>query len=137
MPLRRFLALSPGDRYLLAEALARLTLAWVAIRIVPFRLLARSIRHSGTRHLTQVEVRKIQWAVEAVANRFPGLFPCLPRGFASIWMLQERGAAPRMHYGVARGTAGFEAHVWVELEGMPVVGFREASTFTILTSFPS
>jgi hypothetical protein len=135
--LRRFLQLSRNDRGLLAEAAFRLILAWILLRAVPFRWLARSIRRGGGRNMTQAEVRKISWAVEAVANRFPERLSCLPRGFASAWMLQARGASPRMHYGVAHGTAGFESHVWVELEGLPVVGSYEAPGFTILVSFPS
>ena len=133
---RRFLQLSRSDRGLLAEASVGLALAWMMLRAVPFRWLARSIRRGDGHKLSEAEIGRIRWAVEAVANRFPERFSCLPRGFASAWMLQTRGGSPQMHYGVTRGTAGFESHVWVELQGLPVVGFREAPRFTILTTFP-
>jgi hypothetical protein len=135
--LLKFLQLSPRERLLLTEAAARLAIAGILLRMVPFGRLTRSLSPRGERSMTPAEIRDIRWAVESVAGRFPRLLPCLPRGFAAAWMLLARGAAPRMHYGVAYGGLCFEAHVWVELGGVPGVGHRQAARFTVLTSFPS
>jgi Transglutaminase-like superfamily len=80
------------------------------------------------------DVRRTRWAVEAAARHLPVSLPCLPQALAAAWMLQSRGHAPSLLYGVA--PHGFEAHAWVELEGMPVVGHRAAAGFTVLARFP-
>jgi hypothetical protein len=137
--LRAFLTLSGENRRLLIEACARILFAWGALKLRPFAHVVSSLdapRHAGA-PVDQTLIRRVRWAVEAAARHLPLSLTCLPQAFAASWMLQARGFAPRMHYGVAVSeTGGFEAHAWVELDGISVVGQRAAPHFTLLTSFP-
>jgi hypothetical protein len=137
---RKLRAISHSDRRLLWEAGFFLLLARVELIILPF---ARIVAGLGTRGRSPAgenageQVRRVRWAVEAVARHSPSPLTCLPQALAASWMLQARGHAPRMIYGVATDPAkGFSAHAWVELEGAPVVGHRAARGFTVLASFP-
>ncbi|MDP1738025.1 MAG: lasso peptide biosynthesis B2 protein [Caulobacter sp.] len=134
-----FLALNGDDRRLLVEAGLRLVAAWVALRIFPFARVVASIRpRPGVAMARDAGlVRRVRWAVEVAARRLPTVLTCLPQALAASWMLQARGLGPRLHYGVASsGDEGFEAHAWVELDGMPVIGRRGADRFTPLARFP-
>lgn len=130
-------ALPPCDRRLLVEASSRMVLAWILLRMVPFAWLVRSLSPTKDAAVSLPEIRKIRWAVESVARHSPLPLVCLPQGFAAAWMLKARGAAPRMHFGVAHGDKGFESHAWVEWNGVPVVGHRVAGRFTLMKTFPA
>jgi hypothetical protein len=137
--LRGFRTLTGADRCLLIEACIRILVARVALKLLPFaRVISLLVapNHVGApADLTLI--RRVRWAVETAARRLPLSLTCLPQAFAALWMLQTRGLAPQMHYGVAAcETGGVEAHAWVELEGMPVVGQREAARFKRLATFP-
>ncbi len=137
--LHAFLALCGEDKRLLIEACARSLVAWSALKLLPFAWVISSlgIEPSAARRADPVLLRRIRWAVEAAARHMPLSLTCLPQALAASWMLQVRGFAPRMHYGVAASEVhGFEAHAWVELDGIPVIGHRAATRFTRLTSFP-
>jgi hypothetical protein len=137
--LRAFRTLSGTDRRLLIEACIRILVARVALKLLPFaRVISLLVapNHGGA-PADQALIRRVRWAIETAARHLPLSLTCLPQAFAALGMLQARGLAPQMHYGVAACKAGgFEAHAWVELEGMPVVGQREAPRFERLTSFP-
>ncbi len=120
---------------LLLEACGFLLAARAALWALPFARLMTSLHwHSLTASRNaRADIRCIRWAVEAAARHLPVSLTCLPQALAAAWMLQARGHAPDLLYGVS---AGFAAHAWVELEGMPVVGHRAAAGFTVLTRFP-
>lgn len=139
--LRSLLALSARDRRLLAEACLRLLAAAAGLRLLPFaRLMSTIDARPGARVAPDVAlVARVRWAVERAARHLPLPLTCLPQALAAAWMLQARGFAPRMLYGVAPRVGqpeGFEAHAWVELDGTPVVGHRVAHRFTLLATFP-
>ncbi len=134
---RKWRALPSADRRLLLEASSRMALAWIVLRIIPFAWLARSLSQTKESAVPPDEIRKIRWAVESIARHSPFPLMCVPQGFGAAWMLKVRGAAPRMHFGVAHGDNGFESHVWVELNGVPVVGHRVAGRFTLMKTFPA
>lgn len=135
--LRKFLARDSADRRLVVEAAARLLVAWCGLRVMPFARLVGTVdgARAGDSVVPDLTLLRIRWAVEAAAHTMS--LTCLPQALAACWMLQARGTAPRMHYGVAsRGGGNFVAHAWVELDGIPVVGHRNAHEFTPLTTFP-
>ena len=137
--LATLLAMPGADRRLLAEAGLRLLAAWVALRILPFSRMAASIvaPQGAPAGADLALVRRVRGAVEVAARNLPLSLTCLPQAFAASWMLQARGLAPRLLYGVATGKdQGFEAHAWVELNGAPVVGHRVADRFTLLATLP-
>jgi hypothetical protein len=136
--LRAVFAHSCEDWCLFIEACGLILYAWGALNFLPFeRIIASlSMNGHGTEPADKVYVRRVRWAVETAARYIPLKLTCLPQALTASWLLRARGFAPTLQYGVATVGTGFEAHAWVELEGLPVVGHRVAQRFTLLTSFP-
>jgi hypothetical protein len=137
---RKFFALPQTRRQMLVEAAVRLVFAWSCLRIVPFQRIVERLRPARrpAAAFGPQAVREIRWAVETAARVLPLDLACLPQGLAACWMLRARGGAPLLHYGVAATEGGgFESHVWVEVDGLPVVGHRAAEGFSLLTTFPT
>lgn len=65
--------------------------------------------------------RAVTWAVAQARRASPGT-TCLTRALAAGWMLRRRGQPARLVIGVARGKDGLEAHAWLELDGVVIVG---------------
>ena len=140
----RFLRLSRRNKLALGEALLSLSLASLAIKIVPFRRTVELISLPGHRpqpadssHRDRL-VAECRWAVQAWADRVPWRAVCFQRGLALHLMLRRRGISSVLHYGVAQnGEAGLQAHVWIDVEERTVLGGEEASKFARVASFPA
>jgi hypothetical protein len=133
--------LSAGDWLLAAEALGELVRASLAVALLPFRDVAAAASQAPVRTNRLPDdpdlPRRIRWAVDAWGGRVPWRAVCFQRGLAAHRMLRRRGCPSRLHYGVAQEEAkGLSAHVWVSLEGRPVIGGEEAANFTCLATFP-
>jgi hypothetical protein len=134
--------LSAADGRLLFEATLLLVLARVAIRVLPFRTIARF----ASRLVTGVApadaavpavVERVRWAVTVGARHGPGRAVCFPQGIAAQTMLARRGVRGTLNYGIAKtANGGIEAHVWVRAGDLPVVGCAQAARFTLMTCFP-
>jgi GNAT superfamily N-acetyltransferase len=138
LPIRRLARLRWADRALLVEALATLTLASLAIRLLPFRSLMRAASAIGPANggaSFDPRVRRSVWAVQAWARRVPWRAVCFQRGLAVHVMLRRRGIGSVLHYGVSQAD-GLKAHVWVRAAGHDVIGCEEAAGFTCLATWP-
>ncbi|HYJ82748.1 MAG TPA: lasso peptide biosynthesis B2 protein [Allosphingosinicella sp.] len=130
----------PGlaDGPMLAEALAALTLASLAIALLPFRRVAaaasRPIR--GQSRTDPETVRRARSAVTGWSRRVPWRAVCFQRGLAVHWMLRRRGIPSVLLYGARRDGEGLAAHVWVDVDGETVIGGDEAPNFACLARFP-
>lgn len=115
-----------------ATAAAALLVAYVLVRVMPFRMIAARIERDlrGTPSPSPVEdVRRVQWAVAAAHRRLPWI-PCLATAFAANRLLARRGVASKVWLGVRPDEdAGFAAHAWLEAEGRVVTGGREKKTY--------
>lgn len=137
---RKFLALPPSDRRMLLEAAFLLLRARAELAILPFAKVVAT--HSGQKPCAVAlgakgQIPRVGWAVETTARFIPLTLTCLPQALAAWWMLQARGHAARLIYGVSKDRqTGFLAHAWVEVDGIAVVGGRAARGYTVLTSFP-
>lgn len=139
-PVRRRARRGAGDWLLLAEGLATLVAASVAIKLLPFRRVAaaasRPRRGAGVR-VDDARLRKLRWAVEAWGRRVPWRAVCFQRGLALHSLLRRRGIDSRLHYGVSPvGEGGLSAHVWISVEGRDWLGGEEAAQFALLATFP-
>jgi hypothetical protein len=133
-PARRTLS----DWLLLAEALAALALASLAIALLPFRRVAAAASAPG-RQETRVDaetVRRVRGAVQAWSRRVPWKAVCFQRGLALHWMLRRRGIRSVLLYGVRHQGDELAAHVWVDVDGETVIGGEEAPNFACLARFP-
>lgn len=138
-PRKPIASISWSDRLLLAEALATLAAASLAIRLLPFRRVAagaaraRPPRAGADARL----LARVRWSVNAWGRRVPWRAVCFQRGLAAHWMLRRRGIASVLHYGAAQvPDEGLSAHVWVSVGERIVTGGGEAPRFARLASFP-
>jgi hypothetical protein len=121
---RRFAALPEEERRLVREAAVRLTAAWVGLRVMGFqrmRVRAESVRHAnyGGDGSAELSVARMVTRAEESAARHLFFRPnCLVQSLALLRMLRTRGIDAELRLG-ARSRAGrFEAHAWVELDGI-------------------
>jgi len=123
---------------MLAEALAALVLASLAIALLPFRRVAAaaSAPRRGPARTDPETVRRARSAVTGWARRVPWRAVCFQKGLALHWMLRRRGIASTLLYGARRDGEGLAAHVWVDVEGETVIGGEVAPVFGCLARFP-
>jgi GNAT superfamily N-acetyltransferase len=126
------------DWLMLAEALAALALASLAIALLPFRRVAAaaSARGRGAARTDDETVRRVRSAVQAWGRRVPWRAVCFQKGLAVHWMLRRRGIRSVLLYGVKRDGDGLAAHVWIDVDGATVIGGDEAPGFACLARFP-
>ena len=136
-PIARYCALPRTRRALLPRAVVTLTLASAAVSVLPFR---NAIRFGlvGLAPRRLASATDIVWAVEAAARRLPWRTVCLQKGLAAQHMLRAAGIDASLHYGARHqtGTSDLEAHVWVSVDGKPVIGGEEALAFAEVAKFP-
>ena len=126
-----------GDRRrLLARAAFWLTLASAAVAFLPFRSAIRlGLAPIGTRGSAEPE--EVAWAIEAAARRLPWRTACIEKGLVAQRMLRAAGVGAMLHYGARHGLAGkLEAHVWVTVDGRPIIGGEEAVGFGPVATYP-
>ncbi len=135
-PRRSRLRLADGP--MLAEALAALALASLAIAFLPFRRVAAfaSPRGRGPARADPETVRRARSAITGWSRRVPWRAVCFQKGLALHWMLRRRGIRSVLLYGARRDGDGLAAHVWVDLDGETVIGGDEAPNFACLARFP-
>lgn len=139
--LARLLRTPPADLLLLLEAAALLAASRAALRLVP---IARLMQWLGRRSLpaspagdSLQAAHRVQWAIRAVARRFPSAFVCFPQSVAAFLMLRRRGIRGVIYYGVDRSPEHeLRAHTWLDAEGFTVVGGEAAPEFTVIQTFP-
>ena len=63
---------------------------------------------------------------------------CIEQGLAAQRMLRRRGIDARLHYGARNGHSAsrLEAHVWVTVDGVPVIGGAEAARYAAIATYP-
>ncbi len=127
--LRKFLALSWGDRcFLLAVALL-LGGIRVGLVLLPFpwlwRILERLGRGAGASRAMAEDVGRIVGTVNVMGRYVPGV-KCLERALAAKVLLSSAGHPVDLRIGVDRGQGvNLEAHAWLEDDGRIVIGNME------------
>lgn len=142
---RRLLALPPGERLLVLEALFFVTVARLALFSVPFKRIVRFLGQEvppGSSADTSVpasaanEVRLLGAAIDRVSRHTPWETACLAQAAAGKFMLRRRGLPSRLYLGTRRDEQGrLQAHAWLETGGQFIVGGAGSHTFTPLGSF--
>lgn len=145
--LRRFAQIGNRRRALLAEAVACLALARLALIAVPFPVLARRLGEfvPPADPRTRTEARgmedaalaaEIGWAVTRAARHLPFRAVCLPQAMAARVMLKRRGVRSVMHFGAAKGMERpLDAHAWLDAAGVEVTGYPVAAQFSEIACF--
>jgi Transglutaminase-like superfamily len=120
---------------LLAEAVAWLAIARLALLFVPFRKLAArfgTVVPAGAVTVPtlqtpspsqQEQAREVGWAVTRAARYVPFRAVCLPQAIAAKAMLDRRRVGSVMHFGILRKTVPLAAHAWLDSGNVEVTGF--------------
>lgn len=115
------------DRWLLLQAGLLVPGLGLSLRVISFRrtysVLRRLAPHRDHALPTDPETasaRVLQVArVVAMASRHtPTPNSCLHRSLALWWLLRRRGFDSHLRFGARREQSGFEAHAWVEHNGV-------------------
>jgi Transglutaminase-like superfamily len=139
----RFGQIDKPRRALVAEAVAALLLARLALIFIAFPRLARRLgtfvppTDARARRAETITTPKqallaadIAWAVTRAARYVPFSAVCLPQAIAAHVMLKCRGIQSVMHFGAAKGEKKvLDAHAWLSAAGVEVTGYPVAKNF--------
>ena len=125
--LRRWVHLSWTDRRLLAEAGLFLPLTGALLRLLGFSrcqsLFLRLAPQPAARTVDDEALARARTAarlVKVAADR--GLYhaTCVPQSLVLWWMVRRQGTAAAFRIGVRKTGDRFEAHAWVECNGVAI-----------------
>lgn len=138
---------------MLAEAISRVSFAWVIVRLLPYKLWRRRLgvlsplRASDevaqpVKGEQQQLARDVAWAHGVIERSFGSLFTCLMLALSARDMLARRGLASTIILGVERHTRGnrekrMGAHAWVKLGDCYIVGKEGSERFTPVAAYCS
>jgi len=129
--LRRFSALPRPVQGLFLGALVLLPLVTLLLRIRGYRATERTLRGrlgppAGSGEAAAELAGTASRMVLAAARH--SIFPstCLERSLVLWWLLARRGVASRLRIGVRKSGEKFEAHAWVERDGVAIGEPEEA-----------
>ncbi|MBN8483572.1 MAG: lasso peptide biosynthesis B2 protein [Sphingomonadales bacterium] len=127
-------------RLLVGEAMVRLTLARLLVRLVPLRWwgrwLGRPAPHRPDEGLADPGAWRLSRAVLRGAARLPFETKCLPRAIALHTMLRRNRIPSRMVIAVLdprRRGAVEDLHAWVESKGEIVIGALDFPFHPVVT----
>jgi hypothetical protein len=129
---RKFAAYSARERRLVLKAWGTLIVVRTLLWIVPYRWIeARLIQRSPVTK-PGVSSSEIALAVTRASTLVP-FATCLTQAIAGCFLIGRSGGNAVIHFGVAKGEAGFKAHAWLESDGAILIGGREAAAYLPLT----
>jgi hypothetical protein len=147
--LRKLAALPWPDRWLLFQVFALLGIARLALRVVPFRRLARHLgplqaetaADAPVDHLAQA--RRVALAIARVSPHTPWESNCFPQALTAKFWLRRRGIPTTLYLGVALNRPSMdhpalpdmEAHAWLRCGPLFVTGGRGHERFTVAACF--
>lgn len=130
--LRKWRRLTREEKRLWREAFIAVILVRVSLWLVSFNRIFTFTERYQTRHFGKVasEVcpRAIGQTVSRVARRIPQA-SCLTQAIAARLLLARRGHKSALRFGGKQVDGELEAHAWVEVEGVIVVGRRPPGEF--------
>jgi hypothetical protein len=128
--LRRFRSLEPGGRGLFVRAAAVLPLISLSLRVRGFRSTqaslqkrmasAASSRYDPSDCAKAARTVLTARMVRSAAYRSLGTPTCLEKSLVLWWLLGRHGIASSLRIGTRKTGGKFEAHAWVECEGVPL-----------------
>jgi hypothetical protein len=120
-----------------AVAALALVLADAAIRVLPFRVIARWLAMPVRRSRADTAGRHaaaVRWAVNAAQRRLRYV-PCLAAAVAANRLLTLRGVPSEIFIGVRTDRAEpFGAHAWLLADGLVITGAEEKAAYEPLYS---
>jgi hypothetical protein len=133
-----FVALSTREKRLFLEVWLRLGLFRMAIALLPFARLTRSLNAhaesdsgplSPQHHDTALLIRT---AIKRAANHTPWESACLVQALCAQRMLKKRNISGSLHLGVmqeGKESDSFKAHAWIQCQDLIICGAFKAGEF--------
>ncbi len=122
---RGWLMLTGSQRADLVAMVLALPLIEAALRLFDYqrtqRWLERHSRHAGSRRASPSDLSAAQDLANlaSIAGRHGVIkATCLRQSLLLYWLLRRRGLDPQLKLGVRTQDGVFDAHAWVELEGV-------------------
>jgi hypothetical protein len=129
---RGFWRLKPAERRIVLEAATTLSATWVGLRVLGFRRWNATIERfpfeksveADRRSASRVNPSTVDMAsaiamkLDLAARHLFFRTNCLERSLALRWLLRRRGIAAELRIGARKESALFEAHAWIELDGV-------------------
>src|SRR5690242_16197757 len=97
--------------------------ATAAVRILSYDRLIRIISRLPSSARAAISPADCAIAVRRAARVWPA--QCLPQALAGYCLLRRGGLTPAIALGVARDGERFDAHAWLECDGITVTGESE------------
>jgi hypothetical protein len=130
------------DKRLLLETVALLALTRLAVLLLPFRCVARTLGKETAQTPEQEDavhgrqIRRVAAMIRRTARHVPWTSKCLDQAVTARFMLARRGISTTTYFGVKNDTNGqLEAHAWLRSGTLYVTGGDTRSRFTIINSF--
>jgi hypothetical protein len=119
----RGLALSWPELRVVVMAALLLPAIWVGLRVIGFARIHAWAAGSRGAPAAAPEPHSPA-AVGALVNMAGGVMPffstCLTRSLALVWILGRHGVPRQLRIGVRTADERFDAHAWVEHDGLPI-----------------
>jgi hypothetical protein len=120
--------LSWADRSLLLQAGLIVSVVRLALKVISFRRVAALLKLASRtdlpvqadRSTTAARVLNVARLVNMSSRHSPLASTCLHRSLTLWWLLNRRGFDARLQFGTRRRNGAFEAHAWVEHDGIVV-----------------
>ncbi len=125
--LARYRRLPRGERRVLLQALGLLPLNWIALRVMGYRrwrallaarLPAVSNRRAAEAQPSAITAKRLAQLVYAASREGLLTGACLERSLALWWLLRGHSFPAELRIGGRKDGARFQAHAWVELDGL-------------------
>lgn len=133
-----------GEKVMIIEGLLFLFAARVTLRIIPFKRIAQKLgRHMWetptTNHLQNKEaIHTVRRTLDRLSGKTLWETTCLTRAMAGKVMLNRRGIACTLYFGLAKETTennGLKAHAWLRSGNSLITGGGNLSSFTVVSLF--
>ena len=124
----RLRELSSRERRLLASAFVSLPIVALGLRMLGFtRLRGLLSRHSSPQTNNSESARSVAQMVRIAADHGLIAANCLERSLTLWWLLARRGIESDLRIGVRTASGQFEAHAWVERDGIALNDSKDVS----------
>ena len=138
---RRQLALAASNWTGTVQVLLWVPLIWCALKLLPFRLIARRLGSQGVESPSQTPelapaARALAQLTNGLCRRLPLNGPCLTQAITIKMLLARRGIATTLYLGVAHeGGRQLKAHAWLRHGERVLCGGRNREAYKVISHF--
>jgi hypothetical protein len=129
---RKFAGYSALERRLVVKAWFTLIGVRLLLWVAPYRWIEARMMVPPSTVPSAISPAQIALAVTRASKLVP-FATCLTQALAGGFLIRRAGSPAIIHFGVARGEAGFKAHAWLESDGGILIGGSEAAAYLPLT----